>query len=222
LFYFDRDWEGGGEAFRAALDINPNNAMARHGYADYLLTLGRLDESVEEVKRGQRSNPLSPLANTVVVGHLYIARRYDEAIAEAKRLLALDPGYVAVKGFLRRTLWSLGRYEEAIEMLRESGWARRPEYKDALDRGYAENGPKGAVLTLAQTLEARSDTEYVDPEEIARFYADAGELDSAMDWLEKAEEGRSMTLFHLLLDPCFDPIRDTPRFKALRQRLNLP
>ncbi|MEJ2720333.1 MAG: hypothetical protein P8181_04235, partial [bacterium] len=101
VLYFDRDWEAGGRAFRRALEIDPNNAMARHGYADYLLAVGRLDDSVDQCLLGRKSNPLSPLSNAVLVGHLYIARRYEETVAEAEKILAVDANIVAVRGFLR-------------------------------------------------------------------------------------------------------------------------
>ncbi len=158
LLYFDRDWHAGGEAFRRALDIDPNGPMARHGYADYLMALGRLDESVDQVVRGRKSNPLSPMANAVVVGHLYVARRYEETVAEARKLLDINPRYPAVAGFLQGTYWQLGRFEESIELLRESSWGLVPENRKALDRGYAESGPRGAMLAVARLLEAESDS----------------------------------------------------------------
>jgi serine/threonine protein kinase/tetratricopeptide (TPR) repeat protein len=222
LLYFDRDWEGGGRAFRRALEVDPNSAMARHGYADYLTALDRLDESVEQVLRGRKSNPLSPLSNAVVVGHLYIARRYEEAVVEAEKLLAVDPNFLAARSFLRRTYWEMGEHEKAYEMLRRSAWASRSHIGKALDRGYADSGPKGAMLAVARLLEAQSDTTFVDPLTIAVYFARAGEDGVAIDWLEKAEEDRSPTMVHTMLDPCFDSIRDAPRFKALRRRMNLP
>jgi serine/threonine protein kinase/tetratricopeptide (TPR) repeat protein len=222
LLYYDREWEEAGQAFRRALEIDPNSGMARHGYADYLLVLGRLDESVDEVVRGRQSNPLSPMSNAVVVGHLYMARRYDELIEEAEKLMAVNPDYPVVQGFVRQTYWQIGRYEEAAEMLRSAGWAQEPGTRAILDRGYAESGPRGVMLAMARLLEAESDTSFVRPTSIALYYAWAGQAESAMTWLEKAEEVRSPTFVHILLDPAFDAFRDTPRFRALLRRLNLP
>jgi serine/threonine-protein kinase len=220
--YFDRDWEVGGAAFRRALEIDPNSAMARHGYADYLVALGKLDESVDQVVLGRKSNPLSPMSNAVVVGHLYIARRYEETVAEAEKLLEIDPNFLAARSFLRRALWQMGRREEAFAMLAETGWGKQPKVKEALERGYADAGPEGAMLAAAQYLVAHADTARVDPLEIAVNFGRAGENEAALDWLEKAEDNYSPTIVHTLLDPCFDPIRDTARFKALRRRMNLP
>jgi serine/threonine protein kinase/tetratricopeptide (TPR) repeat protein len=221
LLYFDREWEAAGRAFRRALEIDPNDGMARHGYADYLLVLGRLDESVDEVVRGRQSNPLSPMSNAVVVGHLYMARRYDELLEEADKLMAVNPHYPAVQNFVRQTYWQLGKYEKTVELLRSAGWTREPAIREAIDRGYAESGPRGTMLALARLWEARSDTTFVRPTTVALYYAWAGQAEPAMTWLEKAEELRSPTFVHIMLDPAFDALRDTPRFQALLRKLNL-
>jgi serine/threonine-protein kinase len=222
LLYFDRDWEAGGDAFKKALEIDPNSAMARHGYADYLLTVNRLGESVEQCVLGRKSNPLSPMSNAVLVGHLYIARRYEEMVAEANKLLAVDSTFITVKSFLRRAYWEMGEREKAIEMMRSAMWAKLPMYREAIDRGYAASGPEGVMLAVAHVLEARSDTTFVDPLDIAIWYARGGESERAMHWLERAMEERSPTIVHAMLDPCFDVVRDTQQFRKLRRRMNLP
>jgi len=196
--------------------------MARHGYADYLLVVNRLDESVDQVLRGRQSNPLSPLSNAVVVGHFYIARRYGEAIAEGEKLLAVDPSYLAVRNFIRRSYWQMGEREKSLAMLRETPWAQQRTVSAALDLGYAGGGPEGAMAAVADILEAQADTTYVDPLDIAVYRARGEQYDAAMDWLDLAESELSPTLVHVLLDPCFDAIRDSERFKALRERMNLP
>jgi hypothetical protein len=127
-----------------------------------------------------------------------------------------------VKSFKRRAYWEKGKREEAHQMYCEHPWARQPHIKEALDRGYAQSGPEGASLAIAQLREAQSDTTYIDPLDIAILYARGGETERAMYWLEEAEKDRSPTIIHSMLDPCFDPLRDTKRFKALRRKMNLP
>ena len=222
LLYFDREWEAGGEAFKRALEIDPNSGMARHGYADYLVARGRLDESVDQVLLGRKSNPFSPMSNAVVLGHLYIARRYEETVAEGEKLLAINPAYLAVNSFIRKAYWEMGKFEESLAMLRETSWAQQTQIREALDEGYADSGPRGAMLAVAHLLEAQSDTSYVDPLDIAFYFGRAGQDESTLDWLERAEGDMSPTLVHSMLGPNFDSIRDTPRFKALCRKMNLP
>ena len=49
-----------------------------------------------------------------------------------------------------------------------------------------------------------------------------GELDEALDWLERAEGERSAFLSGIGVAPRWNPLREHPRFESLMQRLALP
>jgi hypothetical protein len=57
---------------------------------------------------------------------------------------------------------------------------------------------------------------------VASTYADAGEKDAAMVWLEKAYEVRLPQLLHVPADPAFDLMRDDLRFGALMRKIGIP
>ena len=65
------DWRGAEEEFAKALRSNPNYATAHHWYSIHLITLGRLDEAIKEVKIAEELDPLSPMIHTCV-GALYL------------------------------------------------------------------------------------------------------------------------------------------------------
>ena len=80
--YLEWDWEGGETAFRKAIEINPNDAGARLGYAGFLTQMKRLDEARVQVERGLELDPLNPLSR-VMDGHLMLYEgRYAEAIED--------------------------------------------------------------------------------------------------------------------------------------------
>ena len=56
---------------------------------------------------------------------------------------------------------------------------------------------------------------------IALRYIDAGEDESAIDWLEKAFEEHDASMQYLGL-PLYDPLRSNPRFQELPRKMNLP
>ena len=66
-------------------------------------------------------------------------------------------------------------------------------------------------------------TANVSPFDIAVLYADAGDKDQTLDWLEKAESGGAAPEY--TPHPC-DPepasLRGEPRFRDLLRRMNLP
>lgn len=77
---FAEDYRVAEESFKRAIEINPNYATAHHWYALYLMTEGRHEEAIAEIKRAAELDPLSLMINTDLGLVLSIARRYDEAI----------------------------------------------------------------------------------------------------------------------------------------------
>jgi len=220
-FYFDWDWENAVGKFKRALEINPNNAVAYHGLADYWALKGDHDESERLVRRGWQCDPFSRLASGPVIGHLFMARRYEEMIAAAENLLADDPGFTLVYYWISRAHWELGRHVEAIADLRKRGSAYADTLAAVMERGLNKSGPRGTMRTVAQWLEARAETTSVDPSDIARAHAQAGEADLAFAWIDRALEKRDPFLIHLVMDPRLDDLRGDPRFAAMLRRMGL-
>jgi serine/threonine protein kinase len=79
-FIFDRDWTTAESQFQRALRLNTNYPMAHENYAMFLSRMGRFDEAIREMKRGQELDPLSLGGNTMMGIVLGLARRDDEAI----------------------------------------------------------------------------------------------------------------------------------------------
>jgi hypothetical protein len=62
--------------------------------------------------------------------------------------------------------------------------------------------------------------EYVAPTDVALVHLGLGELEQALDWVERHEADRGARNF-LATDPLFDPLRREPRFVRLLERLGL-
>ena len=219
--YFNWNWPAAAKELQRALELGPNNAMTHHAYADYLLAMGRVGESLDEVKLGKQYDPLSPLAITVVAGHLGFARHFDEEIEECRRMLQLDPNFPTARTFMRDALWAKGALEESMAEYRTT-WGKDSAYATALNRGYARSGPKGAMGEMARTLAAQQPSASVSPLAVAGFYARAGDADGAIRWLNKSVEQRIPTILHLTADPDYDFIRSDPRFKEVMRRIGFP
>jgi hypothetical protein len=81
------------------------------------------------------------------------------------------------------------------------------------------------VLDPAETeldeLKTRSTKEYIGAFDIAVIYVGLHDKDSAMQWLEKAYDERTMRL-EQVTEPAFDSLRSDPRFIDLEKRIGLP
>ena len=79
----DRDWDAAEDACHRAVKRQPGYWLAHSHYGLTLAALGRFDEAVAQVRRGQALDPLSLVVQHHAASVHLLARRYDEAIAES-------------------------------------------------------------------------------------------------------------------------------------------
>jgi tetratricopeptide (TPR) repeat protein len=153
--------------------------------------------------------------------HTVAARRYDDAIVEGRQALTLFPNAPYVHAGIADALWYQGRYEEALpEQKVTFGLDTRAwqEFEQAFRRG----GPRAAMKARADRLAQPAAGRPTDVMAVASTYADAGERDAAMVWLQKAYDVRLPQLLHVPADPAFDGMRDDARFGALMRKIGIP
>jgi TolB-like protein/Flp pilus assembly protein TadD len=219
--YFDWNFEAALRRIGRALPLSPHDSMLRHVYADYFMTQGRLDESLDQVRIGRSYDPTSRLANTIVMFHTLAARRYDDAIAEAHQAFQLFPNSLWAHAGMADALWYQGRYEAALaeqKVVFGTDTQAWQEFEQAFRRG----GPRAAMKARAARLAQPAAGRPTNVMAVASTYADAGEKDAAMVWLEKAYEVRLPQLLHVPADPAFDLMRDDLRFGALMRKIGIP
>ena len=222
-FYVDWDWPAAEKELKQAVERNPNDAVLRVWYAEYLQSVaGRPEEGLAEMRRGLELDPFNSTHKVWLAQALVGARRYDEAIAYLQQVLQADPNAPMGRGTLHGAYERKEMYEEAMAVWRQSVAAGGDkEVAEVIERGYARGGYRGAMRLRAQLAVRRSQQRYVAPTSIAGFYAAAGEKELALDWLEKAYEERDVQLVRIK-GPKWDILRDHPRFQALLRKMNLP
>lgn len=151
---------------------------------------------------------------------LVLERRFTDAEREFRRVLQMFPDHATALMNLWDTLLQLGRYDEAVAMLRRV-YAGDPGAQEALTQGLAEGGYRAALRRLAVYLGPRQPSPLAGWYVVAAYYALAGERDSAFACLERAYEAPDVSLYYLD-HPDFDSLRDDPRFRDLCRRMNLP
>jgi TolB-like protein/DNA-binding winged helix-turn-helix (wHTH) protein/tetratricopeptide (TPR) repeat protein len=224
------EWQFGAaaEAFRRALALNPSLANAHQGYSLYLAAMGRVEESVTEMRRARDLDPLSVVVSADVCLALYYARRYDEAIALCRKTLEMDPGSLPAHLFLTQLYEVKGMHAQAIESriattsVNSAAEPWFPVWSERLRSAYRASGWRGSRKVQIESLVARQPTAPELAYAIAREYALLGDRVNALDWLEKAYDGRRYHLAFLKADPLFDLLRGEPRFEDLLRRIGLP
>jgi serine/threonine-protein kinase len=217
------DWPGAEAAFRRALALDANHASARHWYADLLSLLGRHDEAIAESRRARELDPLSLIVSSGVGIHLFYARRYEEAAEQQRRTLELDPTFAPALRSLGGAYEELRRYDEAIECYRRAH-ALFPSELSAttlLAHAYAVSGRTEEARRSLEELEAESKRRYVPRYRLAAIHLALGEADMALDLLEQGLRARDRAMIWLGVAPRFDPLRQSPRFRAILEALRL-
>ena len=214
-FYFDWDWSGAESAFKRAIELNPSNALAHQWYSDFLSAMGRHEEAIEEAKRAEVLDPLSPLASNVLGAAFYFARQYDQAIQQHRKTLELDATFLPALGRLGNAYLQKGLHEEAL-----AAW-QKMEYlsgNEELAKAYAELDLRDALHTWLE--QAKGPSLAASPGAIARIHAFLGEKDEAFAWLEKAYQEHEFVT--LKVSPMLDPLRSDPRLQSLLRRMKFP
>ena len=216
------DWDEAAKEYQRAIELMPNSAEAHFFLSDLLLSRQRTDEWKIHIERALELDPLNFFFQCFFGWHLLYLCRYDEAIAELRKTLRNEPNFPPAHLRLWGAFCGKGMYEEAVAEARTFFEALGDkEVAQTLQRGYAAAGYSGAMHVAAETLGERSHRTYVQPTQIARLYAHAGDKDHALEWLEKAYEERLPAMVHLAVDLDWSSLRSEPRFQDLMRRLNL-
>jgi serine/threonine-protein kinase len=202
-----------------AIRLDPQNSFPRLFRVWPLVMLGRMDEALAELQRAKALDRLSPIINTRLGTILVYKHRYDEAITELREALDLDPTNILARFELGRALSLGGRSSEAFQ-----------EFPDALDLetghgmaleaiAYGRAGDHARARNILTRLQARSKDRYISAVSLCIAAIGAGDKPLALDYLDQALNEHSFFLVFLSSDPSFDAIRDEPRFKRAKEKV---
>jgi tetratricopeptide (TPR) repeat protein len=217
-----RDYQTGMESLRRAITLNPNLAVAHLRYAWELCSSGHLDDAVQEMKRAQELDPLSPTNNTALGTILVFARQFNDALEYCHKAAELDPNFAPIQENLAVTYFFNGMYKQAIE-----------HYKKEAELSPESKGDVLACVVTVLTVAGRnSEAESsmhdlldlarvgkVDPYNMTLVYTARGEKERALEWLGKTLQSGSGGVHAydrmIRYDPMLDSLRSDGRFAAL-------
>jgi TolB-like protein/Tfp pilus assembly protein PilF len=221
----DWQWDEGEALYRRAIELNPGYATAHHWLAlDLLAVLGRFAEAHEEIELARQ---LDPLSLSIMEGKPYLLmleRRYDEALEGYRRVMELDPRFSRAYTGMGRTYLQMGRIAEGIAMLQTGHELAGASsgVLGALGQASAWAGDGEAAREVLSQLRSLCETRYVPCTTFALVHAGLGELDTALDWLERAADRHDLPLALVNVHPAYDALRSEPRFASLLARLQFP
>ncbi|HMC23259.1 MAG TPA: winged helix-turn-helix domain-containing protein, partial [Thermoanaerobaculia bacterium] len=219
LYRYHWDWTNAEAEFRRALELSPNDALARQNFAEFLSAIGRSDEEVTQKEIARKLDPKGSTAN--LDGLSRAPRDSDRVIALLRKNVQRNPTTRAYFQ-LGSALVMNGQVSEGIKALEASQPERNARYLAYLGYAYGASGNTAKARHILQELVALSRKQYVSSFVIALVHMPLGETDEAIERLEQACEEHAFELSHLNLTPAFDPLRSQTRFRDLVKRVGLP
>ena len=226
--HYDWDFAGAEREFKRALELNPNEANTLHGFAHYLMAMGRMEESAAVSRRAVDLDPVDDGLTDCLCWHRYAARQYDSSIQLAMDVLKRQPDDTWEHVILG---WDYEQKHMTEQAVAEFKKAVESAGKDSpmdtfilagLGHAYALAGNRSDAQGVLQTLLARAKKSYASPFDIALVYTALGDKDAAFAWLDKAMKEHSTWLVYSKWEPRLDPLRSDPRFQDLLRRIGLP
>jgi TolB-like protein/Flp pilus assembly protein TadD len=213
------DFEPADQEFGRALALNPGNARMMGERGEFAVLMGRRDLGLTLLRRATALDPLNVSAHSSLGVSLLLLGRYTEAIRAFRDAQTLVPERARLTGLIGIAYYELGDLQAARASC-ESGTEDDRNVLVCLAVTYQKLGRganAGAALSRLRAREGESGAG-----DYSVVYAQWGDTDRALAWLETAMRLRDPFLQMLKISPAFDPLRKEPRFQAIVRELKFP
>ena len=213
---YDWDFTAAEKDLTTALQLEPNNDIAHWAHALLCAYDGRVEQALKEIETALTLAPGAVWYEHERGKILYLARRYDEAISQSARSLELNRDLGGI--WLSRAYEMKGDYSAAFEaFLKTQKDSQRIEaFRTAYNMGgWQETQRKFIEFSKLDEQQGKVINRY----KMAITFAQLGEKEQALVYLNKLVAERSWQIPMLLVDPQVDPLRGDPRFEKLLKLL---
>jgi tetratricopeptide (TPR) repeat protein len=209
---------------RTAISVRPTECgCERQSYGDFLTSIGRNEEAVEQYDRARAMMPLAPMSNVRLAQALDLVGRHDEARSVVSNMLAAWPDAEIVRILeVKSALWT-GAYGDAVQALRSGDLDLRDDERTALLHAFQalQSGNANAMAAAAKELGQLAD----DPRHADRLVVSAlaalKAYPAALTGAGTLIQSRGPALADVLFDPNLVRASGTPEYASLVGKLGL-
>ncbi len=219
LMDLDFDLAGARRALTRAVELNPG-AEATRFMAYVLATAGEFEQAEAYFQRAMKLDPLQGRVLAMMTEVMLLPlRRYDEAERAMQRARSLPLKTVQIERVRTSLAILRGDAQQALELATsmppDNFWR---QFYQALALSMGDERAAADAALQALIAEQGEIAAY----QIAEIHAFRGETDRAFEWLQRAQQLDDPGLMGLLCSAYLMPLRDDPRFDALRRKVGLP
>lgn len=230
-FFWRWDATAADEQFRRALELDPDLPLTHHWYGSVLLHEGRFREAAAELDVAQRLDPSSGAILTTRALALGLSGRRSEAAEMLQEALNSDrtgryrnPVTMhSVLGLLsllphRDIPRYLAETTLAAELRQDTQKAAAMQMAARIYRAHGEQAMWTALLGEEQRRQREGGATFA----MARYKAELGAKEQAMNDLDSLYSRHSPDLTGISVDPLLSGLHREPRFVQLRAAMGLP
>jgi tetratricopeptide (TPR) repeat protein len=225
-FYWSWDVPGAQREFERALELDPKSVLAHHWYATFLLALGRLPESLQEIDKAQQLDPMSSaiLADKGLI--LFHNGQKEQAIALLKQIESTEPDFLSPHNYLAIIYFQQGDYRQYLVEARKSASLLHDERRLAIvtasEKGFASGGSRGMLNAMLKEQISLHEKGQESAYSLAGTYAALGQKKEALDNLENSYQKREPEIVSIRIDPWLDNLHDEARYRQILEKIGLP
>lgn len=220
-FTYEWDFAGAEKDLLRAIELEPDCDLAHEQYASYLVSQGRFEEAIAEIKTALEIDPNSFMYQLNKGRILYQARRYDEAVLQLRRLIEVNENYRIAYSWLVLVYEMKGDDAQAYEWFMKLQKRTNPESVERFQKIYETSGWQAVRQKAFELNKLNDEKPSANFYSMARQCALMRDKEQAFAYLNKAMEKHQGQMIMLNVDPPFDILRADPRFTELVKRVGL-
>ena len=220
---YDWNWEAADASFRRALELDPNYATAHQWYGEYLMGVGRFDESRAHLERAIEIEPVSPIILSGLANFHHLRGDYDNEINSSLKVIEIDPSFAYATFYLGLGYEGRGMDAEAADALTRTvmQFGEPLECVHELSEAFKKNGIRGWWQQRLKQVETRPHLKNFQAYFKALILIRLDDKEGTLNALNQAYDRRDRGLAFAKYEPRLDPLRGGPRFENLLRRMGL-
>jgi tetratricopeptide (TPR) repeat protein len=209
---------------KKALGVRPTECgCERQAYGDFLASVGRMGEAVEEYERARDMRPLAPFSNVRFAQALYMVGRNEEADRVLQATLELWPDATSLRLLkIKSALWTR-RYDQAIAELSDPDLPLTSTQRQTLADAFTALKSSDPLLRAKSVVDLQNfagDARYNDKIVVGTLAA-LGAREAALQAAANLVRTRGLFDAEVLFEPNMAAARTEPGYAALVSKLGL-
>jgi Predicted integral membrane protein len=225
---FEWNWQAARSNFIKSLELNPRYIQGLTWFGHYYLTWieGKFEEGINHIDKAIELEPLTAISYSTKYAMLITAGKFEEAFPFAKKGVEMDPDSLITIRIMGLAYLLQKQYNQATEYLELASKISNKSAFTQIDLIYlyTSKGSFDRANAVRSDLKIKSREGKHVSSCIMSFAAGfLGDIDEAMNWLEKAYEERDAYLCIIKYYP-FVPLRlrQDSRFVSFINKMNFP